>query len=607
MAGLIPKSFIHDLLQRVDIVDVIDARVPLKKAGRDHKACCPFHQEKTASFTVSAEKQFYHCFGCGAHGNALDFLMEFDRLGFVEAVEDLAQSVNLPVPREESAAIPPPPEKGLYELLDQAAAYYRRALREHPAAPEAVSYLKGRGLTGDIAARFEMGFAPPGWDNLIRQLGTGATAREALLKLGLVVRNDQGREYDRFRNRAMFPIRDRRGRIVGFGGRALDDDGPKYMNSPESPVFHKGRELYGLYEALQHKGRPEHLLVVEGYMDVVALTQHGIDGAVGTLGTATTREHLEALYRCTSHLVFCFDGDRAGRQAAWRALENTLPTLRDGRQAHFLFLPEGEDPDSLVRNEGQTAFRKRLSEALALSEFLFRTLQEQTNVATLDGRARFVDLARPLLNTVPGGALHQLLINQTAQIAGLRPEQLTKLLDNPTSSVKQPDSSHRKGSSTPSAVRSAISALLHRPSLGERVVNPPSWQELQLPGVKLLADLLELTKVQPHITTGGILEHWRGSEEGKHLAKLASSEPHLDNSGLEKEFLDALERLNELVRRESDISTRAFSPSELSDSQKHGLRRQFRVRALKDKLKARSISDEEFEELHKLLAEEADS
>lgn len=606
MAGLIPKSFIHDLLQRVDIVDVIDALVPLKKAGRDHKACCPFHQEKTPSFTVSAEKQFFHCFGCGAHGNAIDFLMEFDRLGFVEAVEELAQRVGLPVPRDATDSPAPAPGRGLYDTLDQAAAFYTRALRDHPAAPEAINYLKGRGLTGEIAARFELGFAPPGWDNLLARLGTTQTQREALMNLGLAVRNEQGREYDRFRHRIMFPIRDRRGRIVGFGGRALGDDGPKYMNSPESPVFHKGKELYGLYEALQHQSRPAHLLVVEGYMDVVALAQHGIEGAVGTLGTATTHEHLEALFRCTADLVFCFDGDRAGRQAAWRALENTLPALRDGRQARFLFLPEGEDPDSLVRKEGQEAFRKRLGEALALSEFLFHSLKGRTATATLDGRARLVEQARPLLNTVPAGALRQLLINQTARIADMRPEQIAALLEHPQRPVAPAPLPRRKGPAAPSPVRTAIGALLHQPGLGPRVPPPQRWSALRLPGVKLLADLLELLRIHPHMTTGGILEHWRGTPEGGHLAKLARTDTPLDETGLEREFFDALERLNELAERESEVSAGVFSPSELNDSQKQHLRRRFRLRALKQKHKARSISDEELEELRQLLAEEAD-
>ncbi len=606
MAGLIPKSFIHELLQRVDIIDVIDARVPLKKAGRDHKACCPFHQEKTPSFTVSADKQFYHCFGCGAHGNALDFLMEFDRLGFVEAVEDLAQSVGLPVPRDETAGAPTPANHGLYEVLEQAAAHYRRALREHPAAPGAVDYLKGRGVTGEIAARFEMGFAAPGWDNLLTHLGNTPARRDALFELGLAARNDQGREYDRFRNRIMFPIRDRRGRIVGFGGRAMGDDGPKYMNSPESPVFHKGRELYGLYEALQRHARPAHLLVVEGYMDVVALAQHGVEGAVATLGTATTRDHLDALYRCTGDLIFCFDGDRAGRQAAWRALENTLPALRDGRQARFLFLPEGEDPDSLVRQIGRDGFEQRLAEALPLSEFLFQSLKERAATTSAEGRARFVEAARPLLNSVAPGALRLLLIDQAARLAGMRTEQITGLLEHPDTPAELPMAPRRPGRVAPSPVRTAIGALLHQPQLAQRIGTPQRWIALPLPGVKLLADLLELLRINPHMSTGGILENWRATPEGAHLAKLAGIDPALDEQALEREFLDALERLNEKADRQSDV-TAVFSPSELSDSRKQEVRRKHRIRALKDKQRARSISDEELEELHKLLAETADN
>lgn len=342
-------------------------------------------------------------------------------------------------------------------------------------------------------------------------------------------------------------------------------------------------------------------------MDVVALAQHGIEGAVGTLGTATTRDHLEALFRCTNDLVFCFDGDRAGRQAAWRALENTLPTLRDGRQARFLFLPEGEDPDSLVRKEGADTFRQRLGKALPLSEFLFNSLKERTSTATPEGRARFVELARPLLNTVPAGALRLLLIDQAARTAGMQPAQVESLLSNPEQPVPVRSRPRPQGPATPSPIRTAIRVLLHHPNLGQRVQHPLRWRDLGLPGVTLLADLLELLRVHPHMSTGGILENWRGTEEGTHLAKLARSETTLDPQGLEREFFDALERLNELANRESDASATVFSPSELSDAQKQLLRRQFRLQALKHKQKSRSITDEELEEMRKLQAEEADN
>ncbi len=359
MAGLIPQSFIDDLMNRIDIVEVIDGRVPLKKTGREYTACCPFHNEKTPSFTVSPTKQFYHCFGCGAHGTAIGFLMEYEHLSFPESVEELARLAGVPMEYEGPSPNEPVRRKkdeSLYDLLAKVDQYYRQQLRQHPQSRRAVDYLKQRGVSGEIAAEFGLGFAPPGWDNLERQLGQSAEVREKLVSTGMLIKKDSGGSYDRFRDRIMFPIRDRRGRTIAFGGRILPDnqekgDKPpaKYLNSPETPLFHKGQELYGLYEARQALRDITRLMVVEGYMDVVALAQYGIRYAVATLGTATTEEHLHKLFRLTPEIVFCFDGDRAGREAAWRALNNALPVMREGRQIRFMFLPDGEDPDSYVR------------------------------------------------------------------------------------------------------------------------------------------------------------------------------------------------------------------------------------------------------------------
>ena len=371
MAGRIPSQFIDDLIARTDIVDLIGSRVQLRKAGKDFQARCPFHDEKTPSFTVSRDKQFYHCFGCGAHGTAIGFLMEYDRLGFREAIEELAQKAGLEVPSEAVATPTGPDSAPLYAILELAAQVYRRQLREHPDAPRAVEYLKDRGLNGEIAGRYAMGYAPASWDFLLARLGTDAGARERLFQAGLITEQD-GKRYDRFRDRIMFPIRDRRGRVIGFGGRLLGDGKPKYLNSPETPVFHKGRELYGLYEAQQARRKLERLLVVEGYLDVIALAQFGIDYAVATLGTATTPEHLQLLLRSAPELVFCFDGDRAGRDAAWKALETALPLATGNQSLRFLFLPDGEDPDTLVRNEGQAAFEQRLQRATAAVGLLLR-------------------------------------------------------------------------------------------------------------------------------------------------------------------------------------------------------------------------------------------
>ena len=416
MPGRIPQSFINDLLQRIDIVDLIDTRVKLTKAGKSYKACCPFHQEKTPSFNVNPERGFYKCFGCGASGTAITFLMDHDRMEFVEAIEALAAIAHVEVPREGGGPVERP-DAGLYELLAQAAKLYRNALREHP---EAIDYLKERGLDGKTAARFGIGFAPQGWDYLKTRIEADP---DKMIAAGLVARNDAGRTYDRFRERIMFPIRDSRGRVVAFGGRLMPDagDGPKYLNSPETSVFHKARELYGLYEArhaVQRGGGLDRLIVVEGYMDVVALAQNGITNAVATLGTAVGSEHFERLYRNTSEVVCCFDGDRAGRQAAWRALEASLPSLRGGRQCKFVFLPDGEDPDSLVRSEGRAHLEEQVLASKPAGDYLVDSLSEGLDLTSMDARARLCELAKPHVSRMPRGVLRRLLVDRLARHRG---------------------------------------------------------------------------------------------------------------------------------------------------------------------------------------------
>jgi DNA primase len=430
MSGRIPQHFIDELIARADIVDVIGSRVTLKKGGKEYKACCPFHNEKSPSFTVVPDKQFYHCFGCGAHGTALGFLMEYDHLSFVEAVETLADRVGLQVPREEDPTAKPKPADDLYAPLERAAALYRAELDR---SDRAIDYVKKRGLTRDIAERFAIGFAPDAWDFIGRQLGaTDADARK-LLQVGLVIERDQrdskkSGHYDRFRDRIMFPIRDTRGRIIGFGGRVLDKGEPKYLNSPETELFHKGRELYGLFEARAATRSIKRLMVVEGYMDVVRLHQAGITYAVATLGTATTPEHLTRIFRICNEVVFCFDGDRAGRSAAWRALENSLPQIREGRQIRFLFLPEGHDPDSLVGEEGPEKFEARLDGALALSDYMIRELSARSDIKTVDGRAQLAETAKPLLARIQPGVYRELLIDALAQVVGMSADRLSALL-----------------------------------------------------------------------------------------------------------------------------------------------------------------------------------
>ncbi|MGH8243852.1 MAG: DNA primase, partial [Steroidobacteraceae bacterium] len=428
MAGRVPQAFIDDLIARTDIVELIGGRVQLKKAGREWKACCPFHNEKTPSFWVSPVKQFYHCFGCGAHGTALGFLMEHDKLPFPDAVEELASRLGLEVPRDDGGAPRARPGEGLYELLAQVTQFYRDSLRD---SARAKAYLEGRDITAESCVKFAVGYAPDAWNAVLKRFGGSAERERALLDAGLVIeRNGKGESgcYDRFRDRVMFPIRDARGRPIAFGGRVIGEGEPKYLNSPETPLFHKGRELYGLYEARQALRKVGGLLVVEGYVDVVRLAQSGIAYAVATLGTATTPEHLNRLFRVTSELVFCFDGDAAGRNAAWRALENALEHARDGRQLRFLFLPEGHDPDTLVGAEGAKAFEARIGQAQPISEFLVTQLVARTDLSSVDGRARLAELARPLLARVPAGVYHELLLERLAEEVRMPAGRLAELL-----------------------------------------------------------------------------------------------------------------------------------------------------------------------------------
>jgi DNA primase len=546
MAGRIPREFIDDLLARTDIVEVIDARVPLKKAGKDYKACCPFHDEKTPSFTVSSDKQFYHCFGCGAHGTAIGFLMEYDRMEFVEAVEELARRAGLEVPRE--AGFVPKTDKGAVDLLpilEEAARFYRAQLRSHPQAPEAVEYLKNRGVSGEIARDFGLGYAPEGWDNLTRALGRDEATREQLIAAGLAVKKDGGGCYDRFRHRIMFPIHDHRGRIVGFGGRVLVKEEPKYLNSPETALFHKGRELYGLYRARDAIKRENRVLVVEGYMDVVMLAQYGVDFAVATLGTAATREHLERLYRHAPEVVFCFDGDRAGREAAWRALDVALPLLHEGRQASFLFLPEGEDPDTLVQKEGREAFLQRLVTAMPLPEFLFQTLARQVDIGRLDGRARLVELARPHLSKVPSGALLELMLGRLADVSGVAREQLAAMVGTSGKAATQihPALSPASHGKPPSLMRLAVAALVQHPALAARAPAGAEFSGLDEPGAALFIELLDWLQGHPARQTASVVEYFREREEETQVARLAVWEHPALTQDVEAEFTGIVEKL----------------------------------------------------------------
>ena len=575
MAGLIPQDFIDDLVARADVVEVIGRRIQLKKAGREFKACCPFHDEKTPSFTVSPNKGFYHCFGCGAHGTAVGFLMDFDHMTFVEAIESLANSMGVDVPRNESDK-PARRYDELFSLMTQVEKLWQEGLRNNQAA---VDYLKNRAIDGATAQRYGIGFAPDGWSALLDKFGKSDEAIDRLLAAGLVIRKDNGRHYDRFRDRVMFPIRDTRGRCIGFGGRTMGDGEPKYLNSPETVLFHKGRELYGLWEARQALRNIDRLVVVEGYMDVVALARHGIDFSVATLGTATTDEHLNRLFRLCDDVTFCFDGDRAGKQAAWRALETTLPHIREGRQVGFAFLPDGHDPDSYVNEYGADAFIKVLDEGVALSDYLIGELAGQVDLDTVDGRARLAELAKPLLLKVPAGVYKDLLMGSLAERVGLSAEKLERSIgqnDDGPAPNRSTTSLGRKiaaFSGKPSVVRRSITLLLNHPEAGGNL-DVEKLAGLGRPGIELLQRLIETVQEDPNITTAGLLERWRHDDEGRHLGKLAAVEiPSGEDFDPAAELHECLEQLAAAGRRKRvDLLIEKQRVNNLSDEERAELR-----------------------------------
>ena len=558
MSGLIPQHFIDDLIARADIIEVLGKRIQLKKAGREFKANCPFHDEKTPSFTVSPAKGFYHCFGCGAHGTALGFLMEYDHMSFVEAVESLANSMGIEVPRD-AGQRPARRYDELFELLATVERYYQANLRSNNTAED---YLKGRGIDGATAKRFGIGYASAGWSSVLDKFGRSDDMIERLLAVGLVIRKDNGSHYDRFRNRIMFPIRDARGRCIGFGGRVIGDEDPKYLNSPETVLFHKGRELYGLFEARQAIRNIDKLVVVEGYMDVIGLARHGIQFAVATLGTATSDDHLNRLFRLTEEVFFCFDGDSAGRAAAWRALETALPQIREGRQIRFVFLPEGQDPDSFVRDNGHKAFEEALDEGVPLSGFLVDELARQVDLDSVDGRARLAELAKPLVQRIPHGVYRELLTERLAESVGLPANKLNALLSKDPKArggqgsvrgiagTRSARPNIRSSVANPSVVRRAITLLLNHPQAGNKL-DADKLTGVNKPGTDLLRELIEIVQAEPNMTTAGILERWRNREEGRHLGKLAAVElPDDEDFDAAAELEESLEQLAAFRQRE---------------------------------------------------------
>jgi DNA primase len=619
MAGRIPQAFLDDLLDRVDIVEVIDRRVKLKKTGKNYSARCPFHEERSPSFSVNPDRQFYYCFGCGAGGNAITFVMEYDNVEFPQAVENLAGlAAREPAPGGRDPGRREETNKPLYELMDKVSRFYQGQLRRHPQANKAVDYLKSRGLSGEIARQFSLGFAPPGWNNLHEGLGGGEELEALLIKAGMLVKNESGKVYDRFRDRVVFPIRDRRGRVIAFGGRVLGDDKPKYLNSPETAIFHKGRELYGLYEARQATRKLERILVVEGYMDVIALAQHGITYATATLGTATSQTHLERIYRLCPEVVFCFDGDEAGRGAALRAMEAALPCMEDGRQARFLFLPEGQDPDDAVRSGGREHFEQLLASAVPLESFLFDSVAKGLDINSLEGRARMSKLALPYIRQLPEGVFRQLMFQALADRTGLELNSLMRLETPPPGSgdvqddaastrardegpaefdeppppdpdlpPAQKEAPHERhmASGYSNLAQAAIALLLHRPDIA-RLVQADQLEALAGEDGQLLAELLQLLHRRPDSSTAMLLGHWYGTPEGNLLSRLAGQERLIPATGIEQEFLDTLNALSQLPHKSKLAAQvdklRLTNYADVSDLEKQRLKEMLQEKVQRD-------------------------
>ena len=543
MSGRISREFIDDLLVRVDIVDLIDSHVPLKKTGNNYVARCPFHTEKTPSFSVNRNKQFFHCFGCGASGNAISFLMDFSHLDFIEAVEDLANFAGIDVQRESldiNSAYKKDDLSNLYLLMDRVAAFYVEQLR---LTPKAIDYLKARSVKGEIARDFILGYAPDKWNALTEKFD-----QQLLIDAGLLVIKDDGRAYDRFRDRIMFPIRDKRARIIGFGGRVIDDSLPKYLNSPETSLFHKGKEVYGLYELLEKNSKPQRILIVEGYLDVIALAQYGINYAVAALGTAASQAHLDLLFRFSSELVFCFDGDRAGREAAWRAMESTFSCLKHGRQMRIMILPKNHDPDSLVREEGLSGFTARVQSAQPLSDYFFEHFTEELNLSEMEGRAQLIGKAKPYLEKLPEGVFREMMFDRLKELSG---QSSLESLENLVIGDFAKQKPLQFEPSRLSSARVAIALLLQRPSLAEIVIQKDiDWNGLEFRGIQLFKNILEVIGDKKSINTAVLIEHYRDTNEEKSVKALALLDVYVSDDKIEDVFCDAL---NVLLKQARDL------------------------------------------------------
>lgn len=536
MSNRIPQTFIDTLLSRIDIIEIVNQTVPLKKSGKDYSACCPFHHEKSPSFTVSQPKQFYYCFGCGASGNAIGFLMNKQHLSFMEAVESLATVAGLEVPQEAGHKSAPQPSANFYDLLENVSKIYQNELKR---SDRAITYLKNRGLTGEICKTYRVGFVPNGWDLLIKAMPESI---DALNQTGMLVSKEDGKYYDRFRDRIMFPIRDKRGRVIAFGGRVLDQGQPKYLNSPETALFHKSSAVYGIYEALQADPKLNTLLVVEGYMDVIALAQHGITHVVATLGTALTQNNVSKLFQLVDTVILCFDGDRAGKSAAVRAIDNILSMIVDSKQIKFMFLPDSEDPDSLIRKEGKENFLKRIAQANSLSSMLIEHLLMDVDISSIDGRAQLADKARPYLNKLESELYKDLLLEELARHIRMDAKAVKKLIIQ--SVVPEPPRKKRQFS----LLDKAIVMLLQQPAFVNWVTTPEMFEALPDKQATLLSKLATCFKVNGHLSMGQLLGLWQDKDEASLLANLAAAPAMLTQEETEEEFKGIISQLLKQVR-----------------------------------------------------------
>lgn len=577
MSGLIPQHFINDLIARIDIVEVIGKRIEIKKAGKEFKAICPFHDDSNPSLTISSAKGFYHCFSCGAHGTALGFLMDYEHLGFVEAIESLSSDLGIDIPYEKNSK-PPKRNNDLFVFMDKIQEHYQNNLKNNK---KAIDYLKKRGINGKTAKRFNIGYAPHGWQNILDHFGQSNSEIKQLLSLGLIIKKDNNEHYDRFRNRIIFPIRDNRGRFIGFGGRILNQDQPKYLNSPETPLFHKGKELYGLYECQQAIRNIKKIVVVEGYMDVIGLAQHGVNYAVASMGTATTADHFTRLFRLTDFICFCFDGDQAGLDAAWRALENALPHIREGRQIKFVFLPNGEDPDSYIRNNSAADFEKQLKAGADLSDFLIDKIAQNIDIKSIDGKARLAEKAKPLISQIPKGIFKELIIEKLSEFIGLSPKKLKILITQNAkrnsikfrnNKVTYNKTAQKKNKESPSIIKKAITLVLNYPEIVKNI-DDFSTNDQNKPGTEILKKLIDTIKEESKINTAGLIERWRDDKEGKYLGQLAITElpentefdalTELKNCFLLLEKIYYKERINILIDKQSKNELSAKEKNEL--------------------------------------------